>query len=1187
MRHLKSKKPLRKTISVILSLMIVVSALVFVIPMASAKGESAFMSNEEIFIDMRDFSGWDDKADFRVFTFYNNSDDENYCHEYAGNFNNDGWYEGSNVLQAGIKADKFCDHVYRFRIPTTDVSHLRIVRTDSGSNTKWNLSAMMWDNNRNKNAGEKSNCVKITGWDNSSTWSMFRPKNNAASYVKTARPDSSITGDDSLYKIGATFYDYYNDDEIQNGWLNIHSKTNHASVHWTQNYSSNSWYWWAGYWEPFQYLNSKIAAHDSGVNYPLYFGNFNGKWNDYTGEGSSNLRAFDYHANNSAGLSDYHVSVTGLTGGTLDANGDLVYAKKDGYNSSTKVPFFDGQWLAEQKVGSVVDTQFPMRTVEDEYQIKTYYFDSTDGKDNVWFSGLKTDSPTVSYAYNTKKAKDSLYSYSDREASGYGFFPFDERNANSDVDAKDYGFGMRIDVPFNLGYDVDSSGTKHYGQLKGVHKTNGSVKYEDQIFKFTGDDDLWVYIDGVLVLDLGGAHKEAEGVINFNNGKGKGKVSLKYGTENKNGATRNTEFSIVNYDPTVQHTLTMFYVERGMVESNLSFNFNFAPITNQFLVDKTVAVADVNEGLQDVVKAADTFTFAQAEANEKEYTHKLATGVSSKETVAGGQYTLKNNEAADFNDQFTVGEDFSVEESYTSQLSYSTSWKAIDLELKRKGKTEQEYTIGQNDDSTKAEFKFKTLDNSSEFAMTRIQLSYTNTPDVTTVLISKEVQGLADGETDDTDFGGTVYVSLDNGTTWGTYKLKYTINGEDGDYELTEGGKLANNAKLRDGRTLVFEGIPVNAKVKFVEDATDAEHRFVSVTGEEGGTNNGIKVESDGVNEIQVVNEKLKPGEINVTLEAHKTLNGAELTDDAFEFELYDMEEQLLQTKTCNASGSVTFDPITYSDEAFDAFIIKEKVPETPDSDIKTYSEKVYRAEVEVTKAGIVLTPTVTYYDLTPDQPVPEATEATEATDTTDTTDTSMPILDDDQPVVDKSEFVNEVKPGEVYIVKEDTAGLDVKGVTFGIYKVDEQGQSLEGLSAFKTASTDTMQVPYSDGSVKTKTAVHFEDLPLYADNKYYADKTKKAYQWYAIAEIDPTSNFYKNNTVYYFQLPVSGSYSPKFDYVNGHILSPESGLDGLFGYKMLGVYAIAFGSLMGLAYLFYTKRVSKKARYSAKHGVK
>ena len=127
MRHLKSKKPLRKTISVILSLMIVVSALVFVIPMASAKGESAFMSNEEIFIDMRDFSGWDDKADFRVFTFYNNSDDENYCHEYAGNFNNDGWYEGFNVLQAGIKADKFCDHVYRFRIPTTDVSHLRIV----------------------------------------------------------------------------------------------------------------------------------------------------------------------------------------------------------------------------------------------------------------------------------------------------------------------------------------------------------------------------------------------------------------------------------------------------------------------------------------------------------------------------------------------------------------------------------------------------------------------------------------------------------------------------------------------------------------------------------------------------------------------------------------------------------------------------------------------------------------------------------------------------------------------------------------------------------------------------------------------------------------------------------------------------------------------------------------------------
>ena len=179
---------------------------------------------------------------------------------------------------------------------------------------------------------------------------------------------------------------------------------------------------------------------------------------------------------------------------------------------------------------------------------------------------------------------------------------------------------------------------------------------------------------------------------------------------------------------------------------------------------------------------------------------------------------------------------------------------------------------------------------------------------------------------------------------------------------------------------------------------------------------------------------------------------------------------------------------------------------------------------------------------------------------------------------VSAATFTNIVKPGEAYVIKSDTADRDVSGVEFGIYKVGGNGESLDGKTPFNTARTEQMAITYSNGSTQNKTAVHFTNLPLYVNNQYKADK-----QWYAIAETDPTTGYYKNNTVVYFQLPQSGSYDPKFEYVNGHILSPESGMGGMFGMKMIGVYAIVFAAMMGAAYLFYAKRNRKKARHIMK----
>jgi hypothetical protein len=486
-----------------------------------------------------------------------------------------------------------------------------------------------------------------------------------------------------------------------------------------------------------------------------------------------------------------------------------------------------------------------------------------------------------------------------------------------------------------------------------------------------------------------------------------------------------------------------------------------------------------------------------------------------------------------------------VTESYSGNMSYTTSWKAVDLVLKGKGQAESAYTIasGSNEE---ANFVYQTKDTSSDFVMTRVQLSYVNTPAVAPVTITKTLIGLDSGETDNTEFGGTVYVDLD-GKGFKTYNLAY-ITSDGGSATLTSAGKLADSAKLKNGRTLTFAGIPQGAKVKFVEDNTDVEHQFVSVT----DGSDGIVVGSSD-NAMTVTNKKLKPGEISVPLTAKKTLENASLTDGAFEFELLDSNKNVIETKSCTATGDVTFRARNYTGAANETYYIREKVPAASnDSDMQSYDKSEYKVSVVVTKSELTLTPSVTYYK-------------------------------NDIAVDEGATFVNTVKLGEAYVIKSDTAGRDVTGVEFAIYQVDGEGASLAGKSPFRTAKTKEMDITKTDGSTQRETAVHFTDLPLYADDKYYADKNSRNYQWYAIAETDPTTGYFKNNTVFYFQLPQSGSYEPKFKYINGHILSPEAGFGGMFGMKMIGVYAITFAALMGAAYLFYTKRNRRRARHIMK----
>lgn len=1062
------------------------------------------------------------------------------------------WYEGDNVLRAGIKAQKFTNHVYSFRIPANNLSHLRIVRVGHDGSTlkKWNLSPYMWDNSRTKySAGgknySKKNAVRITDWSKAE-WSTYTqtPTSSAAYNEVTASPDSSITGNSNLYTIDATFYDYYTDDEIQKGWGQIRYSTNHK-------YEGTG-----AYWEPYQYLNNKIAAQ--GGRYPLYFGNFYDKEDRYQGEGSSNMINFSNWVNNSSRLGGANKSVVGLTGNTL-VNNELYYAADGGGNSSTKVPIFDKSWLQNNRAGSVVNTKFPMRK-EVSNGVTTYAFNSEGSTaksagDSVWFNSSHN---TISYGTgSTNGAKDALYYYSaPQESSGYGFFPFD---SNRNTEANNFGFGMRVDVKFNLGAD-DSN---HIGQIKG---TNGS--YVDQVFNFTGDDDVWVYVDGKLVLDLGGDHKKANGSINFHNRS----VSVTTGTNTLNGATRNTSFSLDNYgDPTAEHTLTMFYVERGMVESNLSFNFNFAPVGNEFIVDKTVNTTNLNTGIQSAIAAADTFTFTQPTAAGK---------VSSKGTIGSdGKYTLKDGGRISFKDQFTRGQEFTVTESESSPLDYTTTWSAKDLVMNE--------SRGSGN-SKEANFTYDTS-NTSEFAMTRVQLSYVNTPTKGNVAVTKTV---ADGTGDDLtkEFDGTVTVSLDGGNTYSAYPLVYSSSDNaTQNYTLSSTGALVSGAKLKHGRTLTFKDLPAGAIVKVEEnfDQTTATlYSFTSATGSgvtQSGNGGYFTVSSGSTKTMTITNTPIPPESTTQTISGTKTLDDQAYTGNLFYYQLRGLKvtgdsstakdtSSFSKRVTSTTNGNFSFGSITFSEPGIYRYYAYEDLSNLTNKDNAngtTYHEDIYQNLNVGPKYLVTITVTRNGANLVASSPVIVTTDKEiSALVPADFSGTSVPLR-----------FENKTRPCSVTIDKSNQAGEKVQDVTFALYKLSEDdAEELETYS-----DSDKYDYIAANGTLVAEDQTNengvaeFENLKIYEDG--YASSSAPKYQNYALIETGGNADYRINKVPQIFTFPTYDNnaqelkYDYTFSYENGMIKNPYTAGNGMMVFRTIGLSIIGLALLTLAGFVLYRKR--------------
>ena len=434
--------------------------------------------------------------------------------------------------------------------------------------------------------------------------------------------------------VSSTLYDYYTDYE-----LNGNNRDKYNSEYYTP--GKGGGFASQRSWVVFRQFDRALSDYYSNCNaqYPIYTGHFQPTYLDWgikfeTISSELNLFGFNLRRfmaiNNSTINEDgsgtrYDYAYQGLVQdhtSTSDATGDplLKDTKED-----TKVvePHFNKEFLSgtnskNAKLGDVYNNvafPFTKKQIFDEDKgVDYWYFDS---QDTTLY--LKQDSDTKQYFLksSTENRERSRNLDSDsaqktitkngQNVSSYGYFPFNETATVGRASTYNYGFGTKLQMDFTLTDD---------GMVE-ADKADGKTSIK---FFFSGDDDVWVFIDGQLALDVGGAHGKVSGLLEFGETKdGKNSVTAyvsrvkKGGTSDKEDKDERTvtdavktvkynkeeikfyaEGTTLTFDKGQKHTLTMYYMERGMWESNMAVAFNF-PDNNELKVQKEVDLSNVTD----------------------------------------------------------------------------------------------------------------------------------------------------------------------------------------------------------------------------------------------------------------------------------------------------------------------------------------------------------------------------------------------------------------------------------------------------------------------------------------------------------------------------------------------------------------------------------------------------------------
>ena len=535
-----------------------------------------------------------------------------------------------------------------------------------------------------------------TGGSRDGYWGEKASVRDAESGKNTTVVDIDNSGTFTQQKdtkyITSTLYDYYTDYEL-NG-------LNRDSAPTVDSGSQRGFVTF----EQFDRALSSAYSKSGNVKYPLYTGHFEPTsgalfatvaggmnlcgWGDPNGDPAQRALYNTFMAVNNSAYNDkgdrltddsnnyvYDRTFQGLVEDhTSDstANGLPLLRTKD--PNTTKVlvdPHFNEDFLQGDNSFNTVlgkvykDVSFPFTkdavfksgdTSDPEQYANYWYYDSS--KASLY---LKQDQTNGKYYLESHKdngkptTHDKSKNINPSSGATHGFFPFNETvPSNANAAQYNYGFGAKLQFDFTLTDD---------GQVVAGNDSNTKVPIK---FFFSGDDDVWVYIDGKLVLDVGGAHGKASGLLEF----GKDNTVTPYVSSNKNTDNDNTmayttdannktvyfnqnpiKFTKTTDKPTqldknrTTHTLTMFYMERGMWDSNMAVAFNF-PDSNQLQVEKEVNVDKVNEEFKGLFTAKDQklFTFTLQNLATHYGAKPIADNGTPKPVEVGSNFTASSSD---------------------------------------------------------------------------------------------------------------------------------------------------------------------------------------------------------------------------------------------------------------------------------------------------------------------------------------------------------------------------------------------------------------------------------------------------------------------------------------------------------------------------------------------------------------
>lgn len=583
----------------------------------------------------------------------------------------------------------------------------------------------------------------------------------------------TFTPQNNVKYIDSTLYDYYSDYEL-NG--NNRANYNYGKYNDQRSYVT---------FEQFDralsdYYSEYATKNNKPIQYPLYTGHFQPSnmgdnrfaniannlglygwglydrgateesrksyWRFIAANNSNYSAAYDANKKEGDYTQRVHSAFQGLVNTDLTSDGSPTIAGTTLVEPHFNEAFLTGANNAKAVLGKVYkDVAFPFKQApvfadpnkndDPEKEAQYWYFDSN--KTSLY---LKQDGEDY-YLEGDGTDPNSSNRDSSNTETGHGFFPFNQYTTNGGANQYNYGFGAKLQFDFTLtddGYVV-------------VGKDNKKVPIK---FFFSGDDDVWVFIDNKLVLDVGGAHGRVDGLLEFGEAGDKNTVTAyvsdakagqtdgfgityekmtesknvifnKGDKDNDNTATRTFYYKSTNYqnkepmtlDKNTKHTLTMYYMERGMWESNMAVAFNF-PDHNELQVEKQVDANDVRGLLQpyftnstrqftvgiknwathyaalDSTATTDAGGSSGIGFTTKQYTIPDYGSVAAgglKEAV-GAQYTtskddkthtvvnsdgtfdLQNGETVTFADQFRRGSYISLQEDADQKL-YDTTWE--------------------------------------------------------------------------------------------------------------------------------------------------------------------------------------------------------------------------------------------------------------------------------------------------------------------------------------------------------------------------------------------------------------------------------------------------------------------------------------------------------------------------------